>query len=267
VNEVEQILRAQESAGWMVGDLIVKELGSDTDKVEEYIKNDLTVRLEARGLDIEYERLRSYYRTALRNPPEKRNGVSFTAAEEAGDKPERFGWYAKRGASLSKREVRKLRGDRKLDTAAGSGNLTEREKIEQAVKLLIDLKQTDAALELLYGLESDMFDALYTDVPAIKDMVDEYEKSISGDRRSGGGGGGRRSSEWDDGDRLAEELDRFNASLAQRYEALAGTLSAEHAVQTRLLASISKLRSTLDLFEDGLTNGLTFDQFLASLNN
>jgi len=267
VDEVEQILRAQESGGTAIGDLIVRELGSNTDKVEDYLKNDLAVRLEARGLDIEYTRLRSYYLTALRNPPEKRNGASFTVMEEAGDHPKRFEWYAhpekyaKNGKTLSKRDIRRLRGDRRLDTAGGSKNMTKEELTTQAIDLALQLEDTDLALVVLNKLSPTMLHKMLEKFP---ELADPYHAQSA---KSGGRSGGRRGSEWEDGDRLAEELDRFAASLAQRYEALAGTLHPEHAVQTRLLASISRLRSTLDLFEDGLTNGLTFEQFLASLSN
>lgn len=136
VNEVENILRAQESAGWMVGDLMVRELGVNTSMAEDFIKNDLQPRLEVRGLDIEYERLRTYYRIALYNPPEDRNGVSFTAAEEAGQHPDRFAWYAKQGAKLSKREVRRLRGDRKLDTRTGGTLSQNKEMLSNLIKEL-----------------------------------------------------------------------------------------------------------------------------------
>jgi hypothetical protein len=136
VDEIERIIRAQESAGWMVGDLMVKELGTNPDAVDDYVRNDLQPRLEARGLDVAYERLRAYYRVALINPPAQRNGVSFTAAEEAGPHRKRFEWYAQHGARLSKRDVRRLRGDRKLDTAAGSGLLSDAERAAQAVATL-----------------------------------------------------------------------------------------------------------------------------------
>lgn len=256
VNEVERVLRAQESAGWMVGDMVVKEKGSDSSNVELYLRDVLQPQLEDRGLTVEYERLRAYYRVALANPPAKRYGVSFTAAEEAGDKPERFDWFKEFGPKLSKRQVRKLRGDRAMDNAL-NGN--EAQKLEAAVRLLLDLKQDDKAMELVEELDLKTRMALAEKIPALKALLNARQT------KTGGGGGGRRSSEWGDGDRVAERLARFTDSLTQDYEALAGTLTPEHAVQTRLLAEISRLRSTLDLFEDGLTKGMSFDDFVASL--
>lgn len=260
VDEVEHILRAQESAGIMVGDLIVQELGTDAEQVEDYLKNDLAVRLEARGLDIEYERLRAYYRVALRNPPEKRNGVSFTAMEEFGDHPDRFKWYAKYGATLSKRQVRKLRGDRKLDTAAGSKNATKEEKVTEAVRLALDLDDMELALKAITHLSKTMLLNLLEKFPTV---AAAYHAQAEKSSRSGGG---RRGAEWDDIDRLIEELERFDATLKERYEALVGQLHPDLLGQTRLLEAIGRHRTTLDLFEDGLNNGLTFDQFLASLS-
>lgn len=250
-DRIETILRAQESAGWMVGDLIVAEKGTQAEKVEVYLREDLAVRLEARGLDIEYERLRAYYRVALANPQAKRNGVSFTAAEEAGTRPERFDWYAQFGSKLGKRQVRKLRGDRALDHPLNDG--TTRQKAATLKQLLDDADAVEEALRDNPRLRSKLAGAVADPIPA-------------DDWKTGHRSGGRRGAEWGEGDRLAEELDRFAQSLAQRYQALAGTLHPEHAVQNRLLTSISGLRSTLDLFESGLTQGLTFDQFVASLS-
>jgi hypothetical protein len=260
-DEVEQLLRAQESAGIMIGDLIVREMGSNTEKVEDYIKNDLVVRLERRGLDIEYTRLRTFYRVALRNPPEQRNGVSFTTMEEAGDHPDRFEWYAKYGATLSKRQVRKLRGDRKLDTAAGSKNATKEEKVTEAVRLALDLDDMGLALKAITHLSQTMLLKLLEQFPTV---ATAYHAQAEKSSRNGGG---RRGAEWDDIDRLIEELERFDITLKERYEALVGQLHPDLLGQTRLLEAIGRHRSTLDLFEDGLNNGLTFDQFLATLDN
>ena len=141
VDKIATIIQAAESYQWAAGDEMVGALGRNTDLAEGYIKDDLQPRLEARGLDVEYERLRAYYRIALYNPTDKRFGVSFTAAEEFGQHPDRFKHYKeahRRGRPLSKREVRRIRGDRKLDTAVGSKHTTVAEKKSALETLLKD---------------------------------------------------------------------------------------------------------------------------------
>lgn len=178
--EIEQIIRATESAGWQIGDLIVSEKGEHAEQVEMYLKDVLQPELEERGIDIEYSRLRSYYRVALRNPIEKRYAVSFTAAEEAGDNADRFKWYRQHGPKLSKRQVRRLRGDRRLDgPTAGPG--TQEEQLEYVKQLAEDP-------QFLVDLLSDP--TISASVTAAYSQVTAGNRSAARDRMIEAGFGG-----------------------------------------------------------------------------
>lgn len=220
VDKVETILRAQESAGWMVGDLMVEELGADRDRAEDFIRNDLQPRLEARGLDIEYERLRAYYRVALINPPEVRNGVSFTAAEEAGDKPLRFEWYAKKGSTLSKRWVRRERGDRRLDTASGSKNASIEEKVGAIKDLTSQLSSADP--EALRAAMTQLIDD-----DSFRTAVAEAQLDRQRDRRDAASRG------WNNRGGTMAELDAFLKAM--------GPLDSAHSRMNEALEAFIQL--------------------------
>ena len=247
VAEVETILRAQESAGWMVGDLMVRELGQDDIKVEDFIRNDLQPRLEARGLDIEYERLRAYYRVAKANPPEVRNGVSFTAAEEAGDKPERFGWYQQHGSSLSKRQVRKLRGDRRLDTAQGSKNASIEEKVGAIKDLTSQLTTADPE-----ALKAAMASLIEDD--SFRTAVAEAQLDRQRDRRDAADRGwhnrGGKLAELDDFMKAMMPVDSAHMRMNEALEAfilLPRLTAAQRAEAQEAVETVKSLATQLSL--------------------
>jgi hypothetical protein len=97
------------------------------------------------GSDQSLSTFRSYVIVARRNPEHLRFGVSFTAVQEAGEDERRFDWFRQYGATLSKRDVRRLRGDRKLDTAATSRFATPAERQAQVAQLVTDMDEDQVA--------------------------------------------------------------------------------------------------------------------------
>lgn len=246
--------RAMESYQWSCGDAMVKNLGRVADPKAGHIRTEVEAildRLSGYGIELAFETVRAWWYIASINPPAKRNSISFTAAQECGTDERRFDWYAQLGAGLSKREVRRLRG-KKVDNPIRTSSPAE--KLDTLIELMEELAEAG---------DDEALAELLEEHPKLQKFLD---KLITKREKTARNSNTRRKSEWEDGDRLAEELTRFTESLTIRYESLAGTLTPDHAVQTRLLNEIGRLRRTLDLFESGLTEGLTFEQFVESLS-
>lgn len=110
--------RAASGYRWLNADLLDAGLPAGDVTSTEVVKAKIAVgeALDRQGAGITTSTIGTWLLAARRNPIDKRNGISITAALECGDHPDRFTWYAEFGSGLGKRQVRRLRGDRKLDS-------------------------------------------------------------------------------------------------------------------------------------------------------
>jgi hypothetical protein len=135
---------------WALGDTLVTEITSHHADPGETIAAIHAELVEAGVTDVQANTIRTWYTVALRNPAEVRNGVSFTAAQEANDHPDRFKWFAnpekyasRPGRPLSKRDVRRLIGNKKLDNPAGSIYSTPVDRSTDLTKSISSMDQVE----------------------------------------------------------------------------------------------------------------------------
>jgi len=228
----EQADRAADTYRWENADLLAAALpdGEATDaQVNEALEVVLEA-LEARGSAITKPTLRGWLTVARRNPPELRNGVSLTAAQEAGERQERFQWYAEYGASLSKRQVRRLRGDRKIDNpVSGNSSIGERQA---------------KVAELLAGMSADHVEELAQMHPEVARIM----------TRAAATAGARARHEADEadgvqgpqvGDDLAQYIHMYDLGLRRRLQAVSTRDEVRDGMRGAVLLELARLEQTI----------------------
>lgn len=148
--------RAVESYQWKAADAMVTNLGAVAEPTSEHIKAEVEAilsRLALYGIELAEPTVRAWWYIGSINPPEVRNGVSFTSAQECGTDERRFAWFKEFGAGLSKRQVRELRGKR-TDRVGGKG-ATTKQKITDALSMLSEIEDEDEAEKVLAELIED----------------------------------------------------------------------------------------------------------------
>ncbi|MEU8319736.1 hypothetical protein AB0C33_15340 [Nonomuraea sp. NPDC048881] len=227
----EQADRAADSYRWENADLLAVALpeGEATDAEVNEALEVILAALEARGSGITKPTLRGWLTVARRNPSEVRNGVSLTAAQEAGDRPERFEWFAEYGASLSKRQVRRLRGDRKIDNPVTSNSS-------------ISERQAKVA-ELLGGMSAEH----------VEELAQRHPEAARALMRAAATAGTRARQEADEaegirgqqvGDDLAEYIHNADLGLRRRLNAVFARDEVPEGMRGAVLLALSRLEQT-----------------------
>jgi len=186
--------------------------------------------LEARGSGITKPTLRGWLTTARRNPPEVRNGVSMTAAQEAGDRPERFTWFAEYGGSLSKRQVRRLRGDRKIDNPVSSSSSIQDRQAKVA--------------ELLGDMSPEQLEELAIRHPDVARLMTRAGVSAGAHaRQDANEADGIRTPQL--GDDMAEYLHNVDLAIKRRLQALVTRADQPMGTRGGVLLELERLEQTL----------------------
>ncbi|MBT2235073.1 hypothetical protein [Nonomuraea sp. NEAU-A123] len=227
----EQADRAADSYRWENADLLAATLpeGEATDAEVNEALEVVLAALESRGSGITKPTLRGWLTVARRNPPEVRNGVSLTAAQEAGDRPERFEWFAEHGASLSKRQVRRLRGDRKIDNPVTSNSS-------------ISERQAKVA-ELLGGMSAAHVEELAQRHPeAARALMRAATAAGTRARQEVDGAEGIRGQQV--GDDLAEYIHNADLGLRRRLHAVFTRDEVPEGMRGAVLLALSRLEQS-----------------------
>lgn len=199
---------------------------------------------EESGEPLTFTRLRHVLLVGRRNYDWLTSDISFTALEECGDNPDRFAWYREYGSKLSKRQVRRLRGDRKGDSP--------NDAMEEYVRLLDDGDE-DAILDFLIK---------HPKVRAMHDRITNKAYALDEDGREGAGRGHGRDPEWDNGDRMAAELERFIRNMRLRLQCVAENLGP-NTPRNRINNDLDQAMDLLAMGKSLLSGVTSIEQYLA----
>ena len=202
---------------------------------------------EEAGEPITSTRLRHVLLVGRRNYDWLTSDISFTALEECGDNPDRFAWYETYGGKLSKRQVRRLRGDRKGDSP--------NEAMEEYTRLL-DEGDEDAILDFLIK---------HPKIRAMHDRLTNKAYALDEDGREGTGRS-QRDPEWDSGERLAAELERAHRNIRLRLQCVAENLG-DGTPRGRIIKGASDLMALLTMAEPLMGGVTSIEEYLSQFPN
>jgi hypothetical protein len=204
---------------------------------------------EESGEPLTFTRLRHVLLVGRRNYDWLTSDISFTALEECGDNPNRFSWYQEYGSKLSKRQVRRLRGDRKGDSP--------NEAMEEYVRLM-DEGDEDAILDFLIK---------HPKIRAMHDRLTNKAYALDEDgREAGRSGGSSRDPEWSSGERLAAELERAHRNIRLRLQCVAENLGPS-TPKGRIVTATNELIALLSMAEPMMTGVTSIEQYLSQFPN
>lgn len=172
------------------------------------------------------------------------SNVSFSAMEECGDHPDRFKWYVETDGKLSKREARRRAGTRRLDSP--------NEAMETYLRLM-DEGDEDAVLAFLVR---------HPKIRAMHDRLTNKAYALDEDSREGQGRGHGRDPEWDSGERLAAELERFVRNMRLRLQCVAENIGP-NTPRDRINTGMDEAMGLLTMGKSLLAGVTSIEQYLS----